>query len=222
LRVLVVEDNPILRENLLFLLKKFHYTPDQAENGEVALMKAKAEKYDAVVLDINMPVMTGKEFLLQFRKFQKDVPVIALSSDGLLEDKLSMFDLGVDDYLTKPFEIEELTARLKSLLKRKKHTVVDIKKIGNYEIDYGKRKVFMDGEEISFPHKQYLILELLSKNLDYPQSKTTIMSYVWWDTEEKLDLDSTTLESHIYAIRKKLWKSFIKTITGTGYVIEDI
>jgi DNA-binding response OmpR family regulator len=146
--------------------------------------------------------------------------VIALTSDSMLQDKLEMFELWVDDYLTKPFEIEELVARLKSILKRKDKQIDEEKSIWNLTINYSKKKIYLDESEINFPQKQYLILEYLLKNTGYPQNKVKIMEYVWWEAEENLEFNSTTLESHIYAIRKVVWKDIIKTVKGIWYVID--
>jgi len=220
MKILVVEDNKILRENLCFLLKKFNFLWESASNWKEALDKTTISNYDAIVLDINMPVMNGKEFLIEFRKLWKTVPIIVLTSDWMLADKLEMFDLWVDDYMTKPFEIEELIARLKSILKRWNKKIDNKKNIWNIEINYSTSKIYLDWNIIDFPHKQYLIIEFLSKNFAYPQNKTKIMEYVWWEAEENLEFNSTTLESHIYAIRKKLGKNCIKTVKWVWYIIE--
>lgn len=220
MKILIVEDNNNLRENLIFLLKKFNYLWEWASNWREAFDKISKSNYDAIILDLNMPVMSWKEFLKKIRIIWKITPVIALTSDSMLQDKLDLYDLWVDDYMTKPFEIEELVARLKSVLKRVDKKIDDKKEIWNIIVNYTTNKIYINNEEISFPHKQYLIVEYLSKNFWYPQKKIKIMEYVWWEAEENLDFDSTTLESHIYAIRKKLWKEFIKTIKGNGYIIE--
>ncbi len=220
MKILIIEDNKNLRENICFLLKKFNYLAEEAENWKEAIKKISASKYDAIVLDIEMPIMNWKQFLENIRKNWNTTPVIALTSYWMLEDKLQMFDLWVDDYMTKPFEIEELVARLKSILNRKSKTIDNKKIIRNIEINYTNNKISLNWETIKFPHKQYLIIELLSKNQGYHLNKTKIMEYVWWEAEECLDLKSTTLESHIYAIRKKLWKNFIKTVKWVGYVVD--
>ncbi len=220
MKILIVEDNNILRENLIFLLKKFHYLWEWASHGKEALQKLTKTSYDAIILDINMPIMDGKEFLKQFKMCWKVIPIIALTSDSMLADKLEMFDLWVDDYITKPFEIEELVARLKSILKRSDKKIDDQKKIWKYTVNYSSNKVLLKKTEIIFSYKQYLIIEFLSKNYWYPQNKLKIMEYVWWEAEENLDFNSTTLESHIYSIRKKLGKDFIKTIKWIGYIID--
>lgn len=221
MKILIVEDSKILRENLEFLLKKFHFVCDFCVDWKEAIQKVSMQKYDAIVLDNNMPRMTGKEFLAALRKDKNSTPVIVLTSDSQMNDKLSMFDLWADDYMTKPFEIEELVARLKAIGKRKGILTDTVCRFSEYTINYSKWKIFKNDCEIFFPHKQYLILEFLTQNINYTQSKIKIMEYVWWEQEEHLELDSTTLESHIYAIRKKLGKNVISTIKGMWYIIES-
>ena len=221
MKILIVEDSKILRENLDFLLKKFHFLSEFANDWEEALQKISLQKYEAIVLDNNMPIMTGEVFLKKMRKNCNTTPVIVLTSDSWLQNKLSMFDLWADDYLTKPFEIEELVARLKALGKRKENISDSEKNFHGYSINFSKWKVWSWETEILLPHKQYLILEILVKNMGYAQSKTKIMEYVWGEQEENLELSSTTLESHIYAIRKKLGKNVIETRKWVGYIIEN-
>lgn len=220
MKVLIVEDNMLLRENIIFLLKKQNIMAEWAWNGQEALLKACEYHYDVIVLDVNMPIMNGKEFLQEYRKKGKSTAIIALTSNGLLEDKIEMFELWVDDYLTKPFETQELLLRIKALTKRSEHIEDDQKEMWDISINYSCSKIYIKGEEVYVPHKQYLIIEYLSKNLWYPKSKVQIMEYVWGEAEENLELDSTTLESHIYALRKKLGKDFIKTLKGVWYIIE--
>ncbi len=221
MKILIVEDNPLLRENLEFLLKKFQFVPESAANGQIAFDKITTQKYDAIVLDINMPVLNGKQLLQKLNEIWKNIPTIALTSDGMLEDKIEMFELWVDDYLTKPFEVEELVMRLRSILKRGE-IKIDTKKIHkNVEINFTKKKLYFDNNEIIFSNKMYLIVEFLMKNIWYPQNKSKLMEYVWWEQEENLEFNSTTLESHIYCIRKKLGKDFIKTVKGIWYIIEE-
>ena len=219
MKILIIEDNPILRENLIFLLKKFSYLAESAQNGKIALEKINNTQFHAIILDVNMPIMWGKEFLENLRKNNNSTPVLALTSDFMLQDKLEMFELWVDDYLTKPFEIEELVARLKSLLKRRENKIDDEKISWDLKINYSKNKIYYKNEEINFPNKQYLILEFLMKNIWYPQNKLKIMEYVWWEAEENLELNSTTLESHIYSIRKTIGKDILKTVKWIWYVI---
>jgi len=231
MKILIIEDNPNLRENLLFLLKKNNFLAEWVLHGKEALEKIRKNSYDAVVLDINLPIMNGKEFLKILRSSWNNIPVIALTSDSLLSDKLEVFELWVDDYMTKPYEIDELVMRLKAILKRTEKIIEDKVIIQKFEINFSKSKIFTSPQpsplqereqkiEINFPHKQYLIIEYLAKNKWFPIAKIKLMEYVWGEAEENLEFNSTTLESHIYAIRKKLGKSFVKTIKWVGYIIE--
>jgi len=220
MRILFCEDNKILRENTLFLLKKFFIAWDWAENGQQWLMKIASYVYDVVVLDINMPVADWKEFLTQIRKQWNTTPVIALSSNSMLNDKLEIFDIWADDYMTKPFEIQELVMRIKAVSKRSDRIVEQEITIWDVTINVSQNTVSLRNNIVHLPHKQYLILEYLAKNIWYGKSKSSIMQYVWWEQEENLDFSSTTLESHIYSIRSKLWKKIIQTQKWLWYLIQ--
>lgn len=220
MKVLIIEDHPKIRENIYKFLKLNSYLPEQSSNWEEALSKILFNDYDVIILDINMPIMNGKEFIKNLRKIGKSVPVIALSSNSMLDDKLEMFELWVDDYLTKPFELKELEARIKALWKRKDIILEDNISIWNVEINITKHKVFLDWKELELSNKEYMIIEFLVINKWYPKSKNQILEKVWWELEENLNLSSVTLEAHISTIRKKIWKTFIKTIKWVGYIIE--
>lgn len=220
MKILIVEDNKNLRENLVFLLKKNNYLAEWAFCWEEAIKKIYSSNYDAIILDINMPIMDWREFLKKIRQDWKNIPVIALTSNSMLEDKLEIFDLWVDDYMTKPFEIDELLARLKSILKRSEKKIENLKEIWDLVINFSSKKIFFKQEEVNLTYKQYLLIEFLAKNFWYPQTKIKIMEYVWWENEENLEFNSTTLESHIYSLRKKFWKNFIKTIKWIWYIME--
>ena len=140
--------------------------------------------------------------------------------NSMLDDKLEMFELWVDDYMTKPFELKELLARINALAKRKVLLIEDKIVIWNIEINISKHKIYKDKKEIEFSNKEYLIIEFLVRNKWYPKSKVQILEAVWGELEENLELSSTTLEAHISTIRKKITKDFIKTIKWVGYIIE--
>lgn len=220
MKILIVEDHPKLRENIAHFLKIHSYTVDTAHHGEEALEKVRYTEYDTILLDINMPVMDGKEFLENIRKLWKDTPVIVLTSNSMLEDKLELFDMWSDDYITKPFELQELLARIKALSKRRWKSIEEIEKIGDFCLHISKHKVFLWDTEIILSNKEYLIVEFLVLNKWIPKSKTQILEKVWGDAEQNLEFSSTTLEAHISTIRKKMWKNFIKTQKGVGYIVE--
>ncbi len=220
MKILIIEDHPRLRENIIKFMKLSWYVAEWSFNWKEALEKIVLNKYDVLILDINMPIMNGKEFMDILRSKWFNIPVIALTSNFMIEDKLEMFELWVDDYLTKPFELRELDARIKSLYRRKNKKIENFIDIWNVHIDLNNHKIFQNNNQIIFWNKHFLIIEFLVKNRWIIKSKLQILEKVWWELEENLDLNSTTLEAHISVIRKKLGKSFIKTVKGSGYIIE--
>lgn len=220
MKILIVEDHPKIRENIKRYLKINWYLAEIAINWKEALEKLWYCDYDCIILDVNMPIMNGREFIKNLRINWNNSPVIALTSNSTLDDKIEMFDLWVDDYLVKPFELKELEMRIIALSKRKDKQINDILFIKDIEIDFSKHKISQKNKEIIFSNKEYLIIEFLAKNKWYPKSKIQILENVWWESEENLELSSTTMESHISTIRKKLGSDFIKTIKWTGYIIE--
>lgn len=221
MKVLIIEDHPSIRNNIIKLLKKENCTAQWAMNWKEGLQKLLISSYDVIILDVNMPIMNGREFIQTIRNKNIDTPVLALTSNSMLDDKIDMFELWVDDYLTKPFNFWELFVRLKSLTKRKWVIKSNIEKIWNIEINYSSNKIFLDKKEVEFQNKQYKIIKYLLDNKWYPKTKIEIMEYVWWEQEENLNFNTTILESHIYIIRKKLGKNFIKTIKWVWYIIEN-
>ena len=220
MKILIIEDHPKLRENISKFLRMSWYVAETALHGGEALDKIRYTDYDTIVLDINMPIMNWKEFMVKLRELWKIIPVVALTSNSMLEDKLEMFDLGVDDYMTKPFELRELEVRIRAILKRKDKKIETIVTIWDLEINFSKHKVYNKNKEVELGNKEYLIIEFLVKNRWFPKSKVQLLEKVWWEAEENLDLSSTTLEAHISTIRKKIWKDFIKTIKGVWYIID--
>ncbi|EKE30086.1 MAG: two component transcriptional regulator, winged helix family protein [uncultured bacterium (gcode 4)] len=220
MKILIVEDNFRLRENLIKFFKISNIVAEEAVNGQEALQKTGQTEYDCIILDINMPVMDWKEFLKSLRAQKVDTPVLALTSNSMLDDKVELFNIWADDYLTKPFELEELLVRVKALFRRRSEIIEDKINVKDIEIDILHHKVYKDWKAISLTNKEYLIIEYLSINRWIPKNKTDLLEKVWWEQEETLDLSSVTLEAHISVVRKKLWKDLIKTIKWVGYVIE--
>lgn len=220
MKILVVEDHPKIRQNTVRYLNLKWFRAEEAIHGEDAKLKISTNNYDLIVLDINMPLLDWKEFTKFVRKTWNIIPIIALTSNSQLNDKLEMFSLWVDDYLTKPFEFEELEARIKALLKRKDKDIENIIKINDITLDIDKHKVYKNSKEMELWNKEYLILEYLLVNKNYPKSKVSLLEHIWWEQEENLDLGSKTLEAHISTLRKKLWPDLIKTIKWVWYVIE--
>ncbi len=220
MKVLIIEDHPKIRENISKYFKIIWYTIEESYNWEDALLKVSTWNYDVLILDVNMPIMNWKDFLKIIRSKWFNTPVLALTSNSSLDDKVEMYELWVDDYLTKPFELKELEIRVNSLLKRKDKKIDEVYSYWDYKINYSIHKFYFNWNELTLSNKEYLIIEFLLKNKWYPKSKNQILEKVWWELEENLDISSTTLESHISTIRKKTNKDFIKTIKWVWYIIE--
>ncbi len=220
MKILIIDDHPKLRENLKKIFELEKYTAETALHWAEWLEKVRTGKYDCVILDMNMPIMNGAEFLKQLRKIDAELPVIVLTSNSLLTDKVGAFDIWADDYLTKPFEIEELLARARAIIRRKWKVITELVQISDIEIDLSHGKVYVSWKEIELSAKEYKIIAYLVQNRGYPKTKEEILEAVWWEKEENLPLSSTTLEAHISGVRKKLGKEFIITNRNIGYVVQ--
>lgn len=218
MKILIIEDHPKIRANIIEYLTLKWYTAEGATHGEEA-MKQLHWHYDIIVLDMNMPVMDGRTFIETIRKSGNQTPVIVLTSNSLIDDKITMFDLGADDYVVKPFEMRELEARIIALSRRRDKAIDDIIQFGEYSIDISRKIMRKWNKQVELSHKEYGIIEYLSRNKWYPKSKLDILEAVWWMREAELAMDSVTLEVHISTLRKKLWKSVITTIKWTWYLI---
>lgn len=218
MKLLMIEDHPKIRNNLIEFFSIKWYTAEGATHWQEALTMLHAH-YDIIILDMNMPIMDGKTFIAQLRKSGNQTPVIVLTSNSLIDDKITMFDLGADDYVVKPFEMRELEARVIALARRKEKTIEEIIQFSGYTIDIGRKIIKKWEQIIELSHKEYWIIEYLARNIGYPKSKMEILEAVWWLREAELAMDSVTLEAHISTIRKKLWKSIITTLKWTWYLV---
>jgi DNA-binding response OmpR family regulator len=218
MKLLIVEDHPKIRSNIIEYFHLKGYTAEWAVHGAEALEMLHAH-YDIIVLDMNMPIMDGRTFISELRKRWHQTPVLVLTSNSLIEDKVTMFDLGADDYVVKPFEMRELEARIIALGRRRTQSIDQIIEFGEYSIDIGRKIVRKSGKQVELSHKEYGIIEYLSRHKTYPKSKLEILEAVWGKREAELAMNSVTLEVHISTIRKRLGKSIITTLKWTWYSI---
>jgi two-component system, OmpR family, response regulator len=218
MKLLIVEDHPKIRANIIEYFTLKWYTIEWAMHGGEALEMLHAH-YDIIILDMNMPIMDGRTFIWELRRSGHETPVIVLTSNSLIEDKVTMFDLGADDYVVKPFEMRELEARIIALGRRRTQSIEEIIEFGEYRIDIGRKTVKRWDQQVELSHKEYGIIEYLTRNKSYPKSKIEILEAVWGMREAELAMNSVTLEAHISTIRKKLGKSIITTLKWTWYCI---
>ena len=218
--ILTVDDEARIRKLIKDFLAKEGYKTIEAEDGEKAIdiYEENKEKIDLVLLDVMMPKLDGWSVLRQIRQESK-VPVVMLTARGEEQDELFGFELGVDEYISKPFSPKLLVARIKAILKRTGNTEVQTKDYGGILIDTEGRTVSVDGKDVELSLREYELLKYLLENENVALSREKILNNVWnYDYYG----DSRTIDSHIKKIRHKLGKKgkYIKTIRGIGYKFE--
>ena len=216
MRILLVEDDEPLSTALSSSLRGANYVVDCVYRGKEALAMLAADQTDIVILDLGLPDMDGLEVLRQIRQKVKDMPVIILTARDKVTDKILGLDAGADDYLPKPFDMDELFARLRVLERRLGTASTAMVKIGEVALNTQTLELAVGGEAVSLPRRELMLLKVLMENRGRIQPKQKLESrlYEWGD-----EVSSNTIEVHIHHLRKKLPENFIKTIRGVGYSI---
>lgn len=216
MRVLVVEDEPDLLSSLLKAMREEGYAADGAADGEDGLYKAESYDYDAVVLDVMLPGMDGWELLRRLRK-QKKTPVLMLTARDAVRDRVRGLDTGADDYLVKPFDLDELLARLRALIRRAASLAESRLQLGEIGIDLGARTVSRRGEPILLTAREYALLEFLALHRGKVVTRTMLYEHLFDENDSTL---SNLLDVHVSNLRKKLGHDLITTRRGHGYCID--
>ncbi|HEY5910069.1 MAG TPA: response regulator transcription factor [Verrucomicrobiae bacterium] len=217
MRVLVVEDEPDLLGSLMKALREDGYAVDGAPDGEEGLYKAENYEYDALVLDIMLPMIDGWEVLRRLRKTKK-TPVLMLTARDAVRDRVRGLDTGADDYLVKPFDLAELLARLRALIRRAASQAEPGIEIGDVVIDTAARNVTRGGEPVVLTAREYALLEFLALHRGTVVTRTMLYDHLFDENDSTL---SNLLDVHVSNIRKKLGHEFITTRRGHGYCIEE-
>lgn len=217
MRVLLIEDDEILGKGILTGLQHEGYTVDWLKDGATAHQAIITEQFDAAILDVGLPKMTGIELLHSIRNRGIVTPVLVLTARETLEDRVEGLDSGADDYMTKPFELEELYARLRALLRRNSGRAESLIEYGAIALDPASHSVKKDGEPITLSRREFSLLHKLLDNTGRVLSREHLTQslYGWED-----DVDSNALEVHVHNLRKKFGTQFIRTIRGVGYMID--
>jgi len=215
-RILVVEDEPRLQRSLAKALREENYAVDTAGDGEEALFKAESSEYNVIILDVMMPRLDGWQVLDRLRK-RKRTPVLMLTARDAPPDRVRGLDLGADDYLVKPFDLAELLARLRSLIRRTAGHAAPVIQIGDVALDTRSRTVTKAGAPIGLTAREFGILEYLALNRGKVVSRAELYDHL---VDENDDTLSNLLDVHVYAIRRKLRPELISTRRGQGYCIE--
>lgn len=219
MKILVVDDEKLIRDVIKEYLVNANYEVDEADSGKIALEKINNNNYDLLVLDIMMPEMDGFTMLDKL-DIKKRIPTIILSARGEEYDKLHGFDLGIDDYLTKPFSPKELVARVKAILNRSKKKNPTLYKYKTLEINFSAYTVKIDNLIINLTPKEFEILSYLIKNKNIAISREQLLSSLWgYDFFG----DDRTIDTHIKMLRNNLgkYRDLIETVRGVGYKFSD-
>ena len=218
MRVLVVEDDPDLNRQLAEALKDAGYVVDVAKDGEEGHFLGDTEPYDAVILDIGLPVMDGISVLEEWRRAGRTMPVLILTARDRWSDKVQGIDAGADDYVAKPFHLEEVLARVRALLRRSVGHAKSEFVCGPVRLDSRTGRVAVDGNPVKLTSHEYRVLEYLLHHRDRVVSRTELIEHLY---DQDFDRDSNTIEVFIGRLRKKVPADLIETIRGLGYRIVD-
>jgi two-component system, OmpR family, response regulator len=216
MRILVVEDEPRLLRNLAKALREEGYAVDTADAGDEGLFKAESNSYDVIVLDVMLPGMDGWEVLARLRK-QKQTPVLMLTARDSPNDRVRGLDTGADDYLIKPFDLFELLARIRALIRRSAGTSQPCITLGEVVLDTRSRTVTLGAQPVTLTAREYSILEYLALHRGEVVTRTELYEHLFDENDDSL---SNLLDVHIFSIRKKLGKELICTRRGLGYSVE--
>jgi two-component system OmpR family response regulator len=214
MRILVVEDEPTLATQLADALRQAGYTVDTAADGGTAQYMGAVETYDVVVLDLGLPVMDGLTVLKQWRAGGQGMPVLILTARDNWHEKVAGSDAGADDYLTKPFHMEELLARVRALLRRSSNHASAQWRCGPLMLDTRQAKVTVDGQALSLTSHEFKVLAVLMQRAGEVISRSELTEHVY---AQDNDRDSNTIDVFIARLRKKLPPDTIETVRGLGY-----
>jgi two-component system cell cycle response regulator CtrA len=223
MRVLLIEDDRAVRFGIELVLRADAMCVDSADRGEDGIETARHYDYDAIVLDLSLPDMNGFDVVRSLRLAKIPTPVIILSGSAQLEDKIKALKAGADDYMTKPFSAEELTARLRTLVRRSRGYCDARICLGPMTLDLAAKTLETDGRKIDLSAKEYQILELLSLRRGTAVSKETLINHIYGGGEGP---DSSTMEVFVHRLRRKLAAAcengcFIETVRDQGYLMRQ-
>lgn len=225
MKILIIEDEKRLAEIIKTSLEENQFSADIATDGYIGKSLAKKNKYDLIILDINLPLINGYELCKEIRSYDKKIPIIMLTAMASSENKLMGFELGADDYVVKPFDFNELLARVKVFLRRTKNLPEeeDLIVVADLVINTGKKIVSRSGNMIELTAKEFALLEYLARNKGIVVSRIDIAEKIW---DLNFDTGSNYIDVYINYLRKKIDKDYpnklIHTRVGLGYVLKEM
>ena len=220
MKILLVEDNRDIQEVLKRDLESEMFAVDLASNGEVGSFMARTNHYDVILLDYMLPLKSGLDVCREVRSANKHAPIIIISVCDKLKDKVTLLEVGADDYVPKPFSFSELLARIKAVTRRPHKIIESLLTIEDITLDITRQNVVRDGKNIYLTRKEFMLLECFARNRGKIVSRGFINESVW---ENDSNPFSNTIEAHIRNLRKKIDSGrahLIKTVPGRGYIVE--
>ena len=220
MRIVIVEDNQPLADGIAKAFQADGHGVDCLHDGHDAVAFLTDEMPDLIILDINLPGQSGLDILKSIRQKKVQTPVLLLTARDAVDDKIEGLDLGADDYLTKPFDLAELKARARALLRRSEKQIAETISIGALELDPAGRLLRLDGAEIDLPRREYALAEALMQNKGRVLSKSQILEHLYGTGAET---EEAAVELYIHRLRKRIAGSGaeIKTVRGLGYCLRD-
>ena len=218
MRLLLVEDDEILGDGLVAGLTMEGYAVDWLTSGRLADEALKLNSYELIVLDLNLPDLDGLSVLKALRSRKDETPVMVLTAKDTIPDRVLGLDSGADDFVIKPFELDEVCARLRALSRRKEGRSVTTIEYKGIVLDPAAHQVSFNGEKVELSQKEFEILNFLMSNIGRVISRARLEESLYsWNS----DIESNTVEVHIHHLRKKLDTSLIRTVRGVGYIIDS-
>lgn len=218
MKILLVEDEELLSKAIAKGLKQLGFAVDQAFDGEEALYAYEVNAYDLIVLDLNLPVVDGVEVLRRIRETDLEMKILILSARSEVGDRVAGLNGGANDYLVKPFDFEELTARIHNLMRRTFLQTPAVLRAGKLAVDVLAKSVTLGQDPLSLTNKEYGILEYLMRNQNRVVSQSELIEHVW---DSEADPFSNALKFHLHALKKKLGDTdLICNVRGQGYIIK--
>jgi two-component system OmpR family response regulator len=218
MRLLVIEDDPDLNRQLVTAFTDAGYVVDAAKDGEEGHFLGDTEPYDAIVLDIGLPIMDGVSVLEKWRRAGRKTPVLILTARDRWSDKVAGFDAGADDYVAKPFHMEEVLARIRALVRRSAGHASSEISCGPLMLDTKSARVTVDGKAIKLTSLEFRLLSYLIMHKGRVVSRTELVEHLY---DQDFDRDSNTIEVFVGRLRKKLGVDVLRTIRGLGYCISE-
>jgi len=219
MRILLVEDDALLGDAVCVGLTQAGFTVDWVKDGKAALAAVSVGWHDLVVLDLGLPGMSGQQVLSALRKEANDITVLILTARDTVDQRIAGLDAGADDYMTKPFDMDELSARVRALLRRRAGRAAPLLNHGDIILDPAAHVATQHGESVNLSHREFSMLQLLLESAGRVLSRQHFEESLYgWDEE----IESNAIEVHIHHLRKKLGSDLIRTVRGVGYTIDKV